>query len=105
MALSAAMSASTKQQYLNELAKYDNRKLLLWELAADGRDFVSVEFAAQEYGKENAPIGEQVETFVDDMIADGKIRPEYDEGTDWEALEKAHGERATELLQSEEIAE
>ena len=92
---------STKQVYLRELAKFENRKILLWQLAADGRDFVGVEFAAQEYGKEDAPIGEQVEAFVDDMTADGEIRPEYDEGTNWEALEETHGERATELLRKE----
>jgi len=54
------MPASTKQQYLDELAKYDNKKLLLWELAADGRDFVGVGSAAREHGKEDAPIPEQV---------------------------------------------
>jgi len=100
-ALSATMP-STEQMYLRELAKYDNRKLLLWQLAADGRGFVGVGVAAQEHGKGDAPISEQVEVFVDDLTVDGEIRSRYDKGTDWEALEEAHGKRATELLRKEE---
>jgi ribosomal protein S9 len=93
---------NTEQQYLDELAQYDNRKLILWQLAADGRDFVGVKHAAQEYGKGDAPIPEQVEAFVDDMTNGSEIRPEYDEGTDWDALEETHGQQADELLQSQD---
>jgi hypothetical protein len=93
---------NTEQQYLDELAQYDNRKLILWQLAADGRDFVGVKHAAQEYGKGDAPAPEQVEAFVDDMTDGDEIRPEYDEGTDWDALEETHGDQADELLQYQE---
>jgi hypothetical protein len=96
------MVVNTEQQYLSELAQYNNRKLILWQLAADGRDYVGVEHAAQEYGKEDAPIPEQVEAFVDDIVDGGEIRAEYDEGTDWDALEENHSERATELLHDDE---
>lgn len=32
------------------------------------------------------------------MIDDGEIRAEYDEGTDWDALEETHGEQADKVL-------
>jgi len=96
--LNAMPDVHTEQQYVDELAEYDNRKLILWQLAADGRDFVGVEHVAREYSKEDAPVPEQVRAFVDDMIDDGEIRGEYDEGTDWDALEETHGKQADKVL-------
>jgi len=83
---------------LTKLATYQNRKLLLWQLAADGRSFCGIQVVAQEHDLQNAPVDEQVQAFVDDMLSDGQIRPEYDEWTDWEALEACHGETADQYL-------
>jgi hypothetical protein len=93
------VSESIEQQYLRELATYGDRKLILWQLAANGRDFTGVGFTAKERGKEDAPIAEQVKAFVDDMTEDGEVRPEYEEIADWDALEETYGEQATEILQ------
>lgn len=93
------MSESIEQQYLRELAKYDNRKLILWQPVANGRDFTGVGFTAKERGKEDAPIAKQVEAFVDGMTEDGEVRPEYEEIANWDALEDTYGEQATEVLQ------
>lgn len=92
---------------LTELAQYDNRKLLLWELAADGRDFCGVEFVANEYNIENAPIEDRVKMFVEDMTdsvidIDGhdtlSIRDEYDNDTGWKHLEERYGDIADRYL-------
>jgi hypothetical protein len=83
-----------EERILEELAAYDNRKLLLWQLAADGRDFCGVRDAAREHGLEDEPVPVQVAAFVDDMVQDGSIRDRYDSGTDWDALEEAHGDLA-----------
>ncbi|GCF16058.1 hypothetical protein Harman_39930 [Haloarcula mannanilytica] len=83
---------------LTELATYQNRKLLLWQLAADGRSFCGVRFVARERDLQNAPVKKQVQAFVDDMLSDGEIRPEYDAMADWEALEAAHGDTADQFL-------
>ncbi|WP_154020777.1 hypothetical protein ACNO8S_18825 (plasmid) [Haloarcula sp. KBTZ06] len=39
-----------------------------------------------------------VQAFVDDMLSDGEVRPEYDAMTDWEALEANHGDTADQYL-------
>ncbi|KAA9396235.1 hypothetical protein Har1130_19065 [Haloarcula sp. CBA1130] len=83
---------------LTELATYQNRRLLLWQLAADGRSFCGVRFVAREHDLQNAPVDEQVHAFVDDMLSDGEIRPEYDTMADWDALEAAHGDTADQFL-------
>jgi len=87
-----------EEALLTELATYQNRKLLLWQLAADGRSFCGVRVVAQEHDLQNAPVDEQVQAFVDDMLSDGEIRPEYNECTDWEALERSHGDTADQYL-------
>jgi len=76
------------------LAEYGNRKLLLWEIASNGRDFCGVQFTAREHGLGDQPVQERVEAFVDDMLIDGEIRPEYDDGINWEKLESTHGSQA-----------
>lgn len=88
-----------EQAILEEIAEYDNRKALLWQLAADGRDFCGVEHTAQEMDYEDAPVEVQVQAFMQDLTnEDGEIREEYDEGTNWDALEDMYGNRADELL-------
>jgi hypothetical protein len=82
------------EQVLEELAAYDNRKLLLWQLAADGRTFCGVRDAAREHGLQDKSVAVQVAAFVDDMTQNGSIRDRYDSGTDWDALEEAHGDLA-----------
>nr|WP_206043559.1 hypothetical protein [Haloarcula rubripromontorii] len=81
-----------------ELATYQNRKLLLWQLAVDGRSLCGIRFVARERDLQNAPVEEQVQAFVDDILSDGAIRPEYDAMADWEALEAAHGDTADQFL-------
>lgn len=78
------------------MAAYGNRKLLLWQLAADGRDFCGVKNAAREHGLEDESVAVQVTAFVDDMLRDGSVRKRYDTGTDWDALEAAYGDLADE---------
>jgi len=78
------LSDSQNKALLTKLATYQNRKLLLWQLAADGRSFCSVRFVARERDLQNAPVDEQVQAFVDDMLSDGEIRPEYDTMADWD---------------------
>ena len=92
------MSNPPDDALLTELATYQNRKLLLWQLAADGRSFCGVRFVAREHDLQNAPVDEQVHAFVDDMLSDGEIRPEYDTMADWDALEAAHGDTADQFL-------
>lgn len=89
----------TAEQYLRELASYQNRKLVLWQLAADGRDFCGVEFTAREMSLTGEPVEKQVEAFVEHMLHDGEVRPEHDETTNWEHLEDVYGDTATDLLQ------
>ena len=84
------------EQILKELAAYNNRKLLCWQLAANGRDFCGVRDAAREHGLEDESVAVQVAAFVDDMTQDGSVRDRYDTGTDWDALEAAYGELADE---------
>lgn len=76
------------------LAEHGNRKLMLWELAANGRDFCGVQFTAKELGIEDKPVTKQVEAFKEDMLKDGEVRPEYDEGTNWDYLESTYGDIA-----------
>jgi hypothetical protein len=83
---------------LEELATYGNRKLLLWQLAADGRTFCGIRFTAKEHGLQDAPVEKQVEAFADDMLVDGEIRSEYEEAVDWDILETKHGETVDQYL-------
>ncbi|KAA9396622.1 hypothetical protein Har1130_18455 [Haloarcula sp. CBA1130] len=92
------LSDSQNKALLTELATYQNRRLLLWQLAADGRSFCGVRFVSRERDLQNAPVDEQVHAFVDDMLSDGEIRPEYDAMADWEALEANHGDTADQFL-------
>jgi hypothetical protein len=92
------MSNPTDEELLTELATYQNRKLLLWQLAADGRTFCGIRFIAREYDLQAAPVDEQVQAFVDDMLSDGEVRPEYDSMADWDALEAKHGDTADQYL-------
>ncbi|MDQ2074783.1 hypothetical protein RBH20_19840 [Haloarcula sp. H-GB4] len=85
---------------LVELATQQNRKLLLWQLAADGRTFCGIRFIAQERNLQTASIDEQVQAFADDMLSDGEIRPEYDSMADWDDLEAKHGDTADQYLQT-----
>jgi hypothetical protein len=61
------LTDSQNKALLTELATYQNRKLLLWQLAADGRSFCGVRFVAREHDLQNAPVDEQVHAFVDDI--------------------------------------
>ncbi|NHN66146.1 hypothetical protein G9463_23375 [Haloarcula sp. JP-Z28] len=92
------MSNPPDDALLTELATYQNRKLLLWQLAADGRSFCGIQFIARERDLQDASIGEQVQAFVDDILSDGEVRPEYDAMADWEALEANHGDTADQYL-------
>ncbi|RLM94281.1 hypothetical protein [Haloarcula sp. Atlit-7R] len=92
------MHSETEQQYLETIAQYGQRELLLWQLAADGKEFCGVKATVKALGLEDATVEEQVEAFVEDLRQDGEIRPEYDEGTDWEHLENVYGDSVTELL-------
>jgi hypothetical protein len=92
------LSDSQDQALLTELATYQNRKLLLWQLAADGRSLCGIRFVAREHDLQNAPVKKQVQAFVDDMLSDDGIRPEYDVMADWEVLETAHGDTADQFL-------
>jgi hypothetical protein len=83
---------------LTELATRQNRKLLLWQLATDGRTFCGIQFVARERDLQNVPVDEQVQAFVDDMLSDGEIRSEYDAMANWEALEANHGDTADQYL-------
>ena len=94
------MSIPTDDTLLTELATNQNRKLLLWQLAADGRTFCGIQFIAQERNLQTAPVDEQVQAFVADMLSDGEIRPEYDSMADWDALEAKHGDTADQYLQT-----
>ncbi|MDT3437846.1 hypothetical protein [Haloarcula sp. 1CSR25-25] len=96
------MESETEQQYLEEIAQYGQRKLLLWQLAADGRSFCGVSATVKALGLEDASVEEQVEAFVEDLRQDGEIRQEYDDGTDWKQLERLYGDTATELLEEVE---
>ncbi len=49
---------------LTELATYQNRKLLLWQLAADGRSFCGIQFMARERDLQGAPVDEQVRASI-----------------------------------------
>jgi hypothetical protein len=73
---------------LSELATYDDRRYLLWELAADQRTFCGVEFLVDELGLEDASVSEQVERFVDDLQTHSEA---YLEGVNWAALEATWG--------------
>ncbi|NHX41624.1 MULTISPECIES: hypothetical protein [Haloarcula] len=92
------MSNPPDDALLTELATYQNRKLLLWQLAADGRSFCGIQFVARERDLQNASIDKQVQALVDDMQSDGEIRAEYDAMADWEALEGNHGDIADQYL-------
>jgi hypothetical protein len=92
------MSTPTDDALLTELATYQNRKLLLWQLAADGRTLCGIRFMIQERDLQAASVDEQVQAFVGDMLSDGEIRPEYDSMADWEALEANHGDTADQHL-------
>ncbi|MFU1782897.1 hypothetical protein ACM16X_16060 [Haloarcula japonica] len=94
------MSNPTDEELLTELATYQNRKLLLWQLAADGRTFCGIQFIVQERDLQAAPVDEQVQAFVDDMLSDGEVRPEYDSMADWDALEAKYGDTANQYLQT-----
>jgi hypothetical protein len=94
-----ATNTLDEERILKELAAYDNRKLLLWQLAANGRDFCGVRDAAREHGLEDESVAVQVAAFVDDMLRDDLIRDRYDSGTDWDALEEAHGDLADQYCQ------
>ncbi|GGM52179.1 hypothetical protein [Haloarcula argentinensis] len=92
------MSNPTDDALLTELATHQNRKLMLWQLAADGRTFCGIQFIVQERDLQAAPVDEQVQAFADDMLLDGEIRPEYDSMADWDALEANHGDTADQYL-------
>ncbi|GGM51548.1 hypothetical protein [Haloarcula argentinensis] len=92
------MSNPTDDALLTELVTYQNRKLLIWQLAADGRTFCGIRFIVQERDLQAAPVDEQVQAFVEDMLSDGEIRPEYDSMADWEAMEANHGDTADQYL-------
>ena len=94
------MSNPTDEELLTELATHQNRKLLLWQLAADGRTFCGIQFIVQESDLQAAPVDEQVQAFADDMLSDGEIRPEYDSMADRDALETDHGDTAGQYLQT-----
>jgi len=96
------MGSETEQQYLEELATYGQRKVLLWQLAADGRTFCGVSATVKALGLEDASVETQVEAFVEDLLQDGEICPEYDEGTDWDHLEEIYGDTVTEFLEEVE---
>lgn len=96
METSTVSTSTIDEAILEELATYGNRKLLLWQLAADGRDFGGVRDAAREHGLEDESVAVKVAAFVDDMLRDGSVREQYDTGTDWDALEAAYGEAADE---------
>ena len=83
---------------LEELATYGNRKLLLWQLAVDGRSFFGIRYLARERGLQDAPVDTQVEAFADNMLVDGEIRTEYQEAVDWDILESEHGETVDQYL-------
>jgi hypothetical protein len=91
-----ATNTLDEERILEELAAYDSRKLLLWQLAADGRDYCGVRDAAREHGLEEESVAVQVAAFVDDMTHDHSIRDRYDSGTDWDALEDSYGDQADE---------
>ena len=57
-------------------------------------DYCGVRDAAREHGLEDESVTVQVAAFVDDMTQNGSIRDRYDSGTDWDALEEAHGDLA-----------
>nr|WP_284011763.1 hypothetical protein [Halomicroarcula sp. YJ-61-S] len=77
---------------------HGNRKLLLWQLAADDRTFCGIRFTAKERCLQDAPVETQVDAFVDDMLVDGEIRTEYEEAVDWDILEMKHGETVDQYL-------
>ena len=58
------MESETEQQYLEEIAQYGQRKLLFWQLAADGRSFCGVSATVKALGLEDASVEEQVEAFI-----------------------------------------
>lgn len=74
--------------HLSELATYDNRRYLLWELAANQRDFCGVDFLVDELSLEDASVREQVERFVEDLQTHSEA---YFEGVKWAALEATWG--------------
>ncbi|MFY4814501.1 hypothetical protein ACOJIV_17660 [Haloarcula sp. AONF1] len=94
------MSNQADDALLTELATYQNRKLLLWQLAADGRTFCGIQFIVKERDLQAEPVNEQVQAVVEGMLSDGEIRPEYDSMADWDALEAKHGDNADEYLQT-----
>jgi hypothetical protein len=96
--MSNSIDDGEDEALLTELAAYQNRKILLWQLAADGRSFCGIRVVAEERDLQNAPVEEQIKAFVENMRVDGEIRPEYNEATDWRALEAAHGDTADQFL-------
>ena len=72
------------------------RFMVIWELAADGRDFCGVEFVARERGIEDEPLEAQVDAFVEDMQANEE---EYRENADIDALEDEYGDVADDILE------
>lgn len=83
--------SENKREILRLVAEKGTREMVLWELAADGRDFCGVEFVAQEYGISDAPLDEQVEAFVQDMESH---MDSYRDGTDFDHLEATYGHLA-----------
>jgi hypothetical protein len=91
---------ATEDQILQEVARRGTRKALLWQLAADGRSFMGVEFAGQHLDEDNPTVEAMVDEFVDTLTTeDGtEIKASHGEGVDWEALEERYGDEADEIV-------
>ena len=84
---------SDDPEVLREIARQGDRKHLLWELAANGRDFCGVEFTRQEAGLEGASREEAVENFIEAV----DLHLDQTRGPDWDRLEERHGDRADQI--------
>lgn len=84
---------SDDPEVLREIARQGDRRHLLWELVADGRDFCGVEFTRIEAGLEDAGPAAVAERFITDVNRHLEESP-----INFDALEETHGQRADEIM-------
>jgi hypothetical protein len=85
---SLANVAGHRRRYLAELAEHDDRRLLLWELAADGHSHLGVDDIAREHDLGVAPPRERVSHFLDAIDPENG---EHFDGVNWSRLEARWG--------------
>lgn len=89
-----------KSRVLDRLAEHGAHEALLFELAADGRDYLSAETVALSEGIDSPAPEEAADALLDVLYTDGRddLREEFRDAFDWRSLDEKYGDQARVLV-------